>query len=611
MNKGGALISLVLCLIVFTSLVLAANETTNGSINTTTSTASTTTSLNGTRIDNAFTCLTNQVKSDCSGTNRIQDIALTILASPSTVTQKCYDKLLSLKRTDCFGDSACNVRDTALAILAINHVGQDTKPYENWLKNHTRTAEDLIWYLEQDSIGKTGCKISYNSGEYTFNVLENKKIDSTAGNCLGLAQSNYWFQIAPNCYNTKFTIVCDINFIATLLYKQPSSSTLYVLSDTKSAQASQPIELTVKSLCFGDGSCNYEASAWAAIALDKTGNDIQDYIPYLIAGEEANQKYLPAAFLQILKDFSEYGTKLIQQQKLNSWEAENTAYNKYYDSGLALLALSTSNQQKVEDAKRWLLNIAQDTNGCWNNNNIRDTAMILWALEGRRGIVIGPNIPLTDCNSAGFFCIASDKCPSAELLPNYNCGALGKKCCKYENLESCDAMGGFECANGKVCNGEEKRASDSQKCCLGECAEPQEISECETAGGFCRTSCSSTQTQIDTANCAESGVCCKTNTAIIEKKSYWWIWILLILIILVILAIVFKDKLKVWWYKIKSGFKEDRGSSSRSGGFPPMGPYSSEKQVPPQRMQVRPLPVQSPQMNRPMGPPVNRPPMRR
>ncbi len=614
MNKSGVLVVLALSFLVMTSFALAANNTTTtnaSSIVNASITATATAALNGSKIDNAFSCLSTQVKPDCSGVNKIQDIALVILASPSGVTQKCYDKLLTLKKTDCFGDSTCNTKDTALAVLALNHLGQDTKIYEGWLKNHTRVAEDLIWYLEQDSVGKAGCKVSYNSGEYAFNVLDNKKIDSAAGNCLSLANSNYWFQIAPSCYNTKFTIVCDSSsgYIATLLYKQPTSSTLYVLSDTKTAQASQPIELTVKSLCFGEGACNYEASAWATIALDKTGNDITDYVPYLIAGEEANQKYLPAAFLQIIKDFSEYGTKLIQQQRLNSWEADNTAYNKFYDTGLALLALTNSNQQKVVDSKSWLLNIAQDPSGCWNNNNIRDTAMILWALEGRRATVTGAVSPLPGCGEAGFFCITTDNCPTEELLPNYYCSALGKKCCKNENLQSCEVLGGTKCASDKICGGNEVRSSDVAGCCLGEC-ETQEIkSECESEGGYCKTSCSSTQEKAS-LDCESQGVCCKTIITTQKKGSSAWIWIIFILlVILAILAYVYRDKLKVWLYKVKSGFKEDKsGAKTSSSGFPPAsGPYSSEKPVQ-QRMPQRPLPTQP---MRPMPPQTGSSPMRR
>lgn len=620
MNKRRVILTLVFGLLIFSGLVFAANETTSNNITNTNSVSSTTTTansaLNGSAIERAFSCLETQIKSDCSGTNKIQEIALTILASPSGVTQKCYDKLLDLKKTgDCFGDSACNVKDTALAILALNHVGQDTVIYQNWLLNNTRTAENLIWYLEQDSVGKTACRISYDSNDYNFNVLENKKIETAAGNCLSLANSNYWFQINPSCYNKKFTITCDATngYIATLLYKQPTSPTLYVLSETKSAQSSQPIELSVKSLCFGEGACNYEASAWAAIALDKVGKDIQDYLPYLIAGEDSNQKYLPAAFLQILKDYSEYGTKLIQQQRLNSWEAENTAYNKYYDTGLALLALSSSSQSKVEDAKRWLLNIAQDSNGCWNNNNIRDTAMILWAVVGRRTTVTGQTKPLPVCTTEGFFCVADGRCPTNELKQNYYCGgASNKECCLNENLDSCDIMGGIECSVDKDCTGDEKRASDTDKCCLGECEIPEVKTECETGEGFCRTKCQSTQTEIS-LDCGEANlVCCKAATKSAESKSYTWLWILLIiLILLIIAAIIFREKLKVWIYKIRSGFKKDKGSSdTRPSGFPPApGAFSSERPVQPRPSIARPLPMQNSSM-RPM-PPVNGPPMRR
>jgi hypothetical protein len=77
---------------------------------------------------------------------------------------------------------------------------------------------------------------------------------------------------------------------------------------------------------------------------------------------------------------------------------------------------------------------------------------------------------------------------------------------------------------------------------------------------------------------------------------------LIILVILVALAVVFKDKLKIWIYKIKSGFKENKNKGSNIPG-----PYSSEKPMPPRPMMPnrpfpnypgRPFPPQNPPMRR-------------
>ncbi len=647
MNKSGAILVFVFSLLVLSGFAFAANCTsftysnwsscssgsqtrtilnstpsgcTGGNsvltqnCTTTATNATTTIAANLSKIDKGFACLTTQVKSDCSGATTIQEIALTIMASPSTVTQACYDRLLTYKKTEgCFGTSSCSVRDTALAILAINHVGQNTEQYESWLMNQSMNADDLVWYLEQDSNVKSGCKVSYNSADYTFNALENKKLEGSTGNCLTPAQSDYWLQISPNCYDTTFTLLCDADFIATLIYKQPNSPTIYVLSGTKTAQANQPIDLSVTSLCFGINECDYESTAWAAVALDKTGNDIDAYIPYLIANEGSNQRYLPDAFLQILKDFSEYGTKLIQQQQLNSWEAPGSQYGKYYDTSLALIALSNSNQQQVINAKTWLTNSAPGQDGCWNNDNIRDTAIALWALAGRTATISagGTTSSIPMCLDSGNFCIPTTSCPSGDVLSNYYCPSLGNKCCKTANLQTCSNMSGIVCASNKRCAGIAKQASDANSCCIGECEDIPTETECELADNSCRTSCSSTQTET-TDSCGDDSslVCCKAKPQEPGSSgSTWWIWLLAILIILVILGIIFRDRLKVFIYKTKSKFGEDNNKPS-SGGVPPgFGPYSSDRQMPPQqRPMMRPMPI--PQQ-RPMPPMANRPPMRR
>lgn len=563
--------------------------------------------INLSKIDKGFTCLVDKLKTDCSGATTVQEMALAILAS-SSATQKCYDRLMTFKKPqNCFGVSSCNIRDTALAILALNHVGQSTTAYESWLTNQTIIATDLIWYIEQDSNSKASCRISYNSADYTFNVLDNKKIDGSLGNCLTPAQSNYWLQVSPACYDTSFSLICDTDYIAALLYKQPSSPIIYVLSGTKSAQANQPIDISIKSLCFGTSGCDYEASAWATVALESTGNNIDAYIPYLIANEDANKRYLPEAFLQILKDFSEYGTKLIQKQQLNNWEADNTAYNRYYDTSLALIALSSSNQQQVINARNWLTNSAPDTDGCWNNGNIRDTAIALWALAGRSTTVSGGTAIVT-CAEAGFFCITTSDCPDSQLLGNYYCSSLGKKCCQTENLQPCSDLGGTVCDSEKECSGISKRASDAQQCCMEDCQTPQTQNECEVMGGTCRSSCSSLQTGTD-FSCDDSVfVCCKTSTTPNKSGGNWWIWLLVILIILVTLAIIFRERLKVLLYKIKSGFKEDKGRPSNSGGVPPgFGP--SDRPASQSRPMMRP-PMRPMQPQRPQSP-INRLPIRR
>lgn len=621
-------LGVALAIFIFVFLIgfsFAANETTN-STNTTSSNVTTTSSsnsstaststLNMSQIQKAFACLETQVKADCSGAKNIQEIALTIMASPDNVEDDCRNRLKTfIIEGKCFGSGSCNIKDTALAVLALNHIGEKTEVYQNWLKNQTRTSSDLIWFMQQDSNEAATCKVRYDSQDYEFNVAENKKIDSNAGSCLSLANSNYWYSISSNCYEKQFTLLCNKDFIGTLLYKQPNSPIIYILSDTKSAAANNPIDLQVKSKCFGANSCEYESSAWAALALSSTGNNVDDYIPYLIAAADLNPQYLPNAFLNMIVSYSDYGTKLIQQQSLGSWTAENTAYNQYYDTALALISLSDSSSEQVKKGKDWLIGWSQ-ADGCWNNDNIRDTAISLWALQKRSSrIVIGGGTELVGCTQANFYCIPYSECPSNQILSNY-AGCNTNVCCQNRNLKTCSEYFGEVCSSGKVCDGNVRESTDSSSCCLGSCVDaiPAD-SACSLAGGTCKDSCSTNQEE-SSATCDASGQVCCVRKIAEPKKSLLWLWILLaILIILIALAILFKDKIKEWWNKRKTKFKKDEGSTANSAGHGPTSPgtgFGAQRPMmrPPQQglqpnfAQRRPLPMGQPTMPPRMPPKV-------
>lgn len=570
-----------------------------------TSNTGTTSDTNKTNIERGFACLANKVKSDCSGAKNIEEMAFTILASPDGITDDCVSKLETLKKDNCFGTgSSCDIKETAIAIVALNHVAKDTAKYVDWLKNQTVISSELIWYMQQNSEGATNCEITYDAQEYSFSADENKKLSNSAGSCLDLTRSNYWFMISPSCYEKKFSINCDKDFVATLSYKQPESQTIYILSDTKSSTANNPIELQVKSVCFGKNSCDYEASLWATLALRKSGADTQSYLPYLISSSDSNSQYLPSAFLHMIVDFGEFGSKLVTEQQFNYWEAENSAHNKYYDTALAILALDVSKQEQVIKARDWLKNTAQESDGCWNSGSITETAFALWSLERKTPVITTPEIPITYCTTSRFFCIASAACPNEERLSNYYCST--GSCCKNENLQSCSELKGSVCSDGEQCSGLEQKTSDSDSCCTGVCEKVETSSECESGGGSCRASCTSSQEE-KSLDCDDSDfVCCKTVVKS-EGKSLWWLWLLLILlIILVIIAILKREQIKVWIYKKKSGFKEGTNNSS---GMPPVNPQNPMMRPPmQQRPGIRPLPTMIPQQR---FPPQQNPQQRR
>jgi hypothetical protein len=73
-------------------------------------------------------------------------------------------------------------------------------------------------------------------------------------------------------------------------------------------------------------------------------------------------------------------------------------------------------------------------------------------------------------------------------------------------------------------------------------------------------------------SCDGPEVCCRTKPAS-EGGSTWWIWVLIILILIVIAAILFlyRERVKLFWFKMRSKFKKDKGRRGPPRG-PPRGP---------------------------------------
>jgi hypothetical protein len=593
------LISFVLVASLFGFVSAEENETNS-------TTSNSTVKIDPETFDDSFACLENTLKSDCSGASTIEELSLAVLASTS-VSDKCLVRLKEKKTSsNCWGEgSKCSVKDTALAILALNHAGEKTDSSELWLLSKNLTSNDLIWYLQEDSKEKTECKISYNANNYNIQVYENKKISGAAGSCLSLATGSFWLQVNPTCYDRNFSVMCDKDFIATLLYQQKNSPTLYVLSDTAFSQKFGTITLSPRSFCFGDsGTCNYEASAWATLALLRTGHEIDNFIPYLVAMEETNEQYLPKAFSYIVTEQNEYAFQLIEQKgALNDyWQAEGSAKGKYYDSALAYLSISGISSEVDSKLREWF-KFSRNSKGCWELNSksvVRDTSMILWALEGKSFVGgSGEVLPTTRCTEAGFFCMTSSECVlGQDVSDNYFCESMTRDtCCTDSNLKSCTSeLEGSVCREGFVCDGGSQDSKEGS-CCLGECIEAPEETECESEGYFCKSSCSATQEE-KSYYCGDSSlVCCGSSTKKSSGSAWIWILVVLILIVLGIIGWMYREKIKLWWFKLKTKFRKDKGkngNSSSVGGLPPRPGFPPIRGPPMPPRRPAPSPVSQP-----------------
>ena len=521
-------------------------------------------------IDMAYECLEDKVDGKCDDISSEEGI-FTLLA-----TGKCKSEVKADSSNDqCWPSSGCKIKTTAQAILALDSAGTSTSKAEEWLFEQNGTPSDVLWFLQIESAQPTTCTVSYSDSSYSVIIGADKKISSGAGSCLSLSEGGYWLRAAPSCYDEEFQVSCDQGFLTSLLYRRQSSSTIYISEKTNSASAEGTTTEKINSVCFDQGgSCNYEGTLWAALVLDFKGYDVSPYMPYLVTMAGDNDEFLPEAFLYSITGYQDFRTNLLLKQKSTSYWDESG--DKFYDTAAALFPFQYENPSEKENAKEWLLEV-QDKDGCWKGNT-RNTAFLLYSLWPRDFDV---SDPLIDCDSAGYYCMSEINC-EGEIKDGYGCSGLFKCCSSPVSLDSCFNLGGEICSSSESCiGGIEEDASDTsygEECCVGgTCEIPITQTPCESSGGNCRSfGCDSGEIE-STDSCDDFSLTCCTQGSE-PSGGKLWIWILLLLIILVIVAIIFRNKIRPHWFRLKSKF---------GGGKPRPGPGAPGRGLPPQGLSGR------------------------
>lgn len=570
MNIRGVLV--ILCVFIFAlSFVSAANET-NGSAAVSAPAATDASS----RTARAYQCLQNQIDTKTASAISLQEAIFGTLALGSN--SKTLAKIDEERGSDCWPKSACTIKETAQAMLALRQAGRNTAPVKTWLESKTGLATGLSWYLQIDIANQqaSSCKIKSGSTEQTFTVGTDMRISGPASSCLSVVSSGYWLQVSQSCFDRTFQISCDKDFVTTLHFTRAGSDTLYVSPQPHAAASLGTTTETINAKCFRQNSnCDYEGTLWAAAALAKIDANVSAYIPYLVALSADNEQFFPASLLYTLTKNDVHYSEVVQSQKSNQyWEAPTTRYNRLYDTSLGLLALQGTSAAEADNARNYLLSI-QTSDGCWNNNNIRDTGFLLyagWPRAASSGSGSGASDALCEIPGSGQSCEPVLACQNAggQVLYNFQCSGL-LRCCSLKVAEqTCAEQQGSQCSASQQCSGREVPSAEGT-CCLGTCQEVQQQNMCEAAGGMCRSSCGSSEISTADQCTSFSEVCCAPKPADSSGSSAW-IWILILLIILVVLAIIFRKRLQMLWFK----FRKRRSAAAtpivmRRPPFPPAG----------------------------------------
>jgi hypothetical protein len=237
-----------------------------------------------------------------------------------------------------------------------------------------------------------------------------------------------------------------------------------------------------------------------------------------------------------------------------------------------------------------------------------------------------------DCeDDGGFFCRSSVDCrdDNGNIYDEYYCPGATRCCSVGEQPTTCSDEDGIICTSSQVCSGGGTVDTDDlrygETCCVGgTCKARAEASECELAGGVCIYECYSNEEAVSKDCDDPSDLCCMEKTTECssdseceedeecneygrcvtkEKPSLLWVWILLILIVLAVLGIVFREKLRPLFFRIKSMFGKERKPPRRPGLPPPSGPPVMARRPMHRR-------ILHPQRGPPRGPP-GRPPAKK
>lgn len=436
------------------------------------------------KVDDAYDWLMNEVRGKWDNLNIKEHIfSLLALKCDTAYTNpgkaSLNNKAFISSTEKCWGsgpskppsESSCELTESALGKIVFDNLNEDTNKTTTWLLNQKKFFKNINWFLQLDiDRGYTAiCYVTYEDGNVTVNIKEDKTLEMTANNCFEYYQGgtgkNYWLSIKPDCYEKPLKIRCFVSdenqlFRTNFLYKKDlSANSEWHLSPKLFEESSgHVIEMHIESYCLADstGICDYEGTAWAAYALSQTEYPelYSPFIPYLIIESDNNIKYFPYAFLDLI-GISNYGVKVeADQTSAGFWMTTNTKYGQFYDTAVGGMT-GQGNLGSEYGGARYYLTInnpgfkQQGTYRYWKCTeggckDLRDTAFLLWVYwpylcPGLGGGVGG------DCEDQGFDYRCNESCILGEeiIIPEFDC-PNDLFCCKLTggtSIECTDAGG--------------------------------------------------------------------------------------------------------------------------------------------------------------------------
>ena len=489
------------------------------------------------------------LNSNADWTNgQIEDNAFALLALRSNGYNIDSGFNIMLQRKDnsnCYPAGNCNVKDTALAALALKQSNYDTKPLLDWLNSALTRASVTSWYIQIKTDKAGNCTITYDTnqvkGAYVNGTqkikIANKQVDwINVETDLGANLDQPIEQIKVDCSQTN-----DPGIIISLL-RIVQGNDFYIIQESQSSTSN----LVINNACYPQylgGQCNEEASFYAAYSLKKMNEEVK-VSPYLLDKADSN---LENAMLYVITGDQKYSDNLISNQNPGGyWDAESV-----YVTSFAINALkNTQYRDEVGNATAWIKS-KQITTDPVNNGSFgdfRSTAVALYLALTDSSVSGGPGLPGTS-TCGNNLKETGEQCDDGNTLSGDGCNSI----CLLESDEAVSCIEDSDCITGQECINQicvtERCTFDldcaSDELCdtfTGEC-KSRIIPDC--GDGFCDTltenenSCPS-DCKFDEPSCGD-GFCdtatetpelCPLDCGVTEEKNNTWLWALLIILII-------------------------------------------------------------------------------
>lgn len=357
--------------------------------------------------------------------------------------------------TDCWPSNSCNVRDTALALMALQRSEESIKL--DWLLDKQIASLSGNWFLQIDTPSSGTCTIKDEDATYTITVSAGKL--STNLCKTPTAEFDLNTCLKPNLLSEpskQLEVDCPLAVTPyiSLLHQDGTSYYVFAADHTKKQT------ISVNNGYFSD----VESTLYTNWVLKYLGSKINS-LTWLKKNYNSNN-VVHLSLLYLITENKYFLTALVELQ-----DQTEGNFGTEFETAVATLALAKSKEYNsaLEKAYEWLGEKQVDGS---INGDLLDTSVALYSFGISEGGITIPTCTSDAECSSGYHC-KNGECTKKEITPTV-C-IVNNECELGENCENCPAdclKTGEVCCNdiaykGKCCT--DLDCGTNEECISHEC----------------------------------------------------------------------------------------------------------------------------------------------